>query len=410
MRACVVIGANFGDEGKGLVTNWLSDIQTTVIRFNGGAQAGHTVERNDGVRTVFSHIGAGTHKDASTWLSQDFVINPMVFRKELESFMKVKREDGMLPPYPHVSYDYRCKFTTPWDIVINQEVEQMRADDRHGSVGLGFGETIERYEQLGLEMPIDKILESKEDFANFMIKRWVPARAKDLGIESRIDFLVNEFSNDGLINRYFEDVQFFLDNTECVRNENPNKNISFISGKRSKKIVFEGAQGLLLDQHFGTFPNVTRSSTGLMNVDKITKLNHITDLSMYYVTRCYLTRHGAGPLSYELNEPPVEHFSDQTNKPNPFQGHLRFAPLDLNKLRKRIDIDLMFSKLPKQLNLVVTCMDQIGDDNKIPVLIDGQLKELYNYELMGEMMFFFPEFNIMTCSDPTGQTMRNWFE
>lgn len=406
MRASVVIGSNFGDEGKGNVTNWLSNDQTTVIRFNGGAQAGHTVEiPRNGFRTVFSHLGAGSHKDAATWLTDDFVINPIIFRKEMEEF------NNKVAWRPPVYFDYRCKFTTPWDILLNQEIENLRADDRHGSVGLGFGETIERYEQLGLEMPIDKILNCKEDFARFMIDKWVPARAKDLGIESRVDFIKNEFSKQGLIDRYFEDVEYFLKYSTGVRVENPTQSISFIHGARAKKLVFEGAQGLLLDQYAGTFPHVTRSNTGLMNINKSAKLNHVTSLDVYYVTRCYMTRHGAGPLSHEMSEAPVSKFEDKTNRPNAFQGSLRFAPLDLNKLRKRIDNDLRYSNLPKNLNLVVTCLDQIGDDDDtVPVIVDGVIKDLKSYELMGELMYFFPEFNLMTCSDAAGETMRNWFE
>jgi adenylosuccinate synthase len=403
MKASVVCGANFGDEGKGLVTNWLSDDQTTVVRFNGGAQAGHTVEHSSIGRIVFSHLGAGSCKDASTWLSDEFVLNPVIFRKEMEEY---NRKFGWKPP---VWYDYRCKFTTPWDMVINQEIEQKLADSRHGSVGLGFGETIERYEQIGLTISIDDIHKCKKDFVNFMVDKWIPNRAKDLGIESRIEYIQDTFSNTRFVDQFFDDIDYFLANAKSVKASDPSNSISIINGHRTKKIVCEGAQGLLLDQHFGTFPHVTRSNTGLMNINKVAKLNHITELDVYYVTRCYLTRHGAGPLENEMAEPPVANFSDKTNKPNPFQGSLRFAPLNLNKLRKRIDRDLNFSKIPKKLNLVVTCLDQIGDDNTVPVIIDGVLKDLKSYELMGEMMYFFPEFNLMACFDAAGTTMRDWF-
>lgn len=403
MKASVVIGANFGDEGKGLVTNWLSDDKTTVVRFNGGAQAGHTVEHPTLGRTVFSHLGAGSHKDAATWLSQDFVINPVIFRQEMEEFNK---KVAWRPP---VSYDYRCRFTTPWDMVINQEIEHKRADDRHGSVGIGFGETIERYEQLGLTLSIDKVESCKDDFVKFMVDKWVPARAKDLGIESRIDYINDTFSNKRFVDRFFDDIAYFRQYAKTSGICNPSESIYIINGSRPKKFVFEGAQGLLLDQHFGTFPFVTRSNTGLMNINSVAKLNHITELDVYYVSRCYLTRHGAGPLENELPEAPVANFSDKTNKPNPFQGSLRFAPLNLNELRARIDLDLKLSNLPKNLNLVITCLDQINDDDTIPVMVDGNIKELKSYELMGELMYFFPEFNLMACFDAAGQTMRNWF-
>src|ERR1700730_14751416 len=82
--AKVVIGANFGDEGKGLAVDALAARMTRpiVIRFNGGAQAGHTVTTPDGRRHVFSHVGAGAFLDAPTFLSRFFVVQPGVFARE----------------------------------------------------------------------------------------------------------------------------------------------------------------------------------------------------------------------------------------------------------------------------------------------------------------------------------------
>ena len=79
----VVIGSNFGDEGKGSVTDLLSIRKTLNIRFNGGAQAGHTVcYRNK--RHVFHHFGAGSFQGAKTYLSKHFIVNPLIFKKEYE--------------------------------------------------------------------------------------------------------------------------------------------------------------------------------------------------------------------------------------------------------------------------------------------------------------------------------------
>ena len=77
-QASVVIGANFGDEGKGLMTDFLSEPEGVVVRFNGGAQAGHTVTEPGGTRHVFHHYGAGAFKGASTFLSRHFVSNPLL--------------------------------------------------------------------------------------------------------------------------------------------------------------------------------------------------------------------------------------------------------------------------------------------------------------------------------------------
>ena len=83
-HATVVIGANFGDEGKGLAVDSLvaRDSDAAVIRFNGGAQAGHTVVAEDGRRHVFSHFGAGAFLGAATFLSRFFVVQPSIFAKK----------------------------------------------------------------------------------------------------------------------------------------------------------------------------------------------------------------------------------------------------------------------------------------------------------------------------------------
>jgi len=97
--------------------------------------------------------------------------------------------------------------------------------------------------------------------------------------------------------------------------------------------VFEGAQGLLLDQNNKEFfPHLTRSNTGMRNVNALAEMAGFTDLDIYYVTRTYLTRHGAGPLP---GEDASMHFEDKTNGQNEWQGALRFAPLKWDPLQLR---------------------------------------------------------------------------
>ncbi len=136
--ADVVIGANFGDEGKGLMTDYYAaKADSIVVRFNGGAQAGHTVVTPDNKRHVFSHIGSGSFAGAETFLSRYFVCNPLLFRKEWD----------VLSPkcaIPQIHVDAAAIVTTPYDMMINQIAEDLRGSGRHGSCGMGFGETIER--------------------------------------------------------------------------------------------------------------------------------------------------------------------------------------------------------------------------------------------------------------------------
>jgi adenylosuccinate synthase len=90
MRVDVVIGAAYGDEGKGHVASCLASPESIVVRFNGGCQAGHTVYSKSGVRRVFSHFGSGTMTGARTYLSKHFVCNPILFLAELKDLIPFK--------------------------------------------------------------------------------------------------------------------------------------------------------------------------------------------------------------------------------------------------------------------------------------------------------------------------------
>ena len=106
-----------------------------VIRFNGGAQAGHTVTSPEGIRHVFSHFGSGTLAGASTYLSKYFIVNPILFNREYDVLIK----KGIVP---RVYVSPECIVTTPFDMMINQVIEKRRDGDRHGSCGYGIFETI----------------------------------------------------------------------------------------------------------------------------------------------------------------------------------------------------------------------------------------------------------------------------
>ena len=131
LEVFAVIGSGYGDEGKGLVTDSLSASTTRVVRYNGGAQAGHTVCKANGIRHVFHHVGAGTFSGATTHLSKFFVVNPILANQELA-------ELAQLGYNPVITVDLYAPVTTPIDMMINQAVEQQRGNNRHGSCGIGF--------------------------------------------------------------------------------------------------------------------------------------------------------------------------------------------------------------------------------------------------------------------------------
>lgn len=351
MKAVAVIGANYGDEGKGLVTDFLaSHERSLVVRFNGGAQAGHTVVTPDGRRHVFSHFGAGTFAGAATFLTGFFIVNPVLFRKERQK----------LAVDPVVFVDPDCKVTTPWDMMLNQMRERARGDQRHGSCGVGIYETLKRhdYHRLNYRDLIhpEKVRKSID---------WIKTNGKMLAASFWGDKLHEQWDDSRVVERFLEDCQFMLDHTRCRMWDEVDK-------LQPTGIVFEGAQGLGLDQHaLNNYPYLTPSNTGLKNVELLCYVAGIPEVEVFYVTRTYLTRHGAGPLAYEMVSKPYRKVVDETNVKNEFQGKLRWAAYDLASTCDRITRDLGPSTRshPKSVKvtpaLAITCVDQLDHDKLI---------------------------------------------
>lgn len=343
--AQVVIGANYGDEGKGLVTDFLAS-QTErplVIRHNSSAQAGHTVVTPDGRRHVFHHVGSGAFCGASTFLGQSFVAHPMLLADELSAL-------DALDVTPTLYVDPRATVAVPYDVLLNQLLEHQRGDSRHGSCGIGFSEAVERNLRPRFALTVRDFSRPDWVFDRLCAIRdgWIPRRLQVLGLTIP-DRHRAHFANDDILWRWMEDMSAFRARTILVEP----------GDLPPGQPIFEGAQGLLLDQDGDDFPHVTRSKTGLGNVVKVAQEAEIERLDVTYVTRAYLTRHGAGPLRNELPAPPVG-VVDPTNEPNAFQGSLRFAWLDVDDLADRIRRDLTIRAQGLQVcaSLAVTCLDQ----------------------------------------------------
>lgn len=350
--ADVVIGANYGDEGKGLMTDYYAELRggAVVVRFNGGAQAGHTVVTPDNRRHVFSHMGSGSLAGAETFLSRFFVCNPLLFRKEAAVFAKHTQ-------LPVIHVDALAPVTTPYDMMVNQIAEDLRGRARHGSCGMGFGETIERHQHAQLALSYADL----NDRTALRLKlahirdNWLVKRLAALGFPTLPAVWRERVYSDGLLDKFMEDTDYFLSVTKPAATD-------FLR-TTSKPVIFEGAQGLMLDMARGSFPHVTRSNTGIKNVLPLAAEAGIEALNVTYATRAYLTRHGAGPLDNELQAPPYAGIRDETNVLNDWQGSLRFAWLDARMLARFIRDDLSDNKALKITpGLAVTCLDQTGDE------------------------------------------------
>jgi adenylosuccinate synthase len=350
--ATVIIGAGFGDEGKGLLTDFHAagfGKDCIVVRFNGGAQAGHTVVTPDGRRHVHSHFASGTLTGAATFLSRHFVSNPLLFRREASELEKL----GIVSPA--VFADERGLVTTPYDMLVNQWVESSRGKGKHGSCGVGFGETIERCLDERFAVHVSDLADPDRLRTTIeqIRQKWAAARLKKLNVPRLSGEQKELLFADKLRDEFIDAATEFYARIRVARPDI----------LKSSEVVFEGAQGLLLDEDYGWFPHVTRSSTGLKNAVEVAAEAGIKRLECVYATRGYATRHGAGHFPHELPIKPYAAIEDTTNVPNPHQDNLRFGWLDLDLLTSTIDADFeRYSATPGieiTRRLAVTCLDQL---------------------------------------------------
>ncbi len=242
-------------------------------------------------------------------------------------------------------------------MMINQMIERERGDGRHGSCGIGFGETLERNLNPVYALTVGDLAdEALADRLDVIRRHYAPNRLARLGFGDACLREAGLFQSDAILERYVEDVRCFLSAVTVMDAR---------AAIQGRQMLFEGAQGLLLDQERGFFPYVTRSHTGLRNVLALAGEWGLERLAVTYATRAYLTRHGAGPLPGELPEKPYPGVTDPTNIPNDYQGTLRFAWLDLDLLGRAIAADLSdvgrVADVSVNPRLAITCLDQLGD-------------------------------------------------
>lgn len=338
-----VIGANYGDEGKGLMTDYFANQakeenkSCLVVCHNGGAQRGHTVVTPDGVRHVFRHFGSGSLVGADTYLSSEYIINPITFRKEREKLL------GKVTKMPKCYVNPNCRITLPYDMLINQIIELDRGENRHGSCGMGIWETIVRNNERTFALRVGEIERTFLFLYFFLISvknNYLTKRLSVLGVKNINLDMFKSINSPALIDHYIQDIFYMLDN------------ISFASNdilKSYDTIIFESGQGLQLDQNrTENQPNTTPSNTGLQNPISILKSLDDFNISSFeacYVSRSYETRHGAGNFPTECGKMVINSIiKDFTNQPNEFQGEIRYGTLDIPRLLKRIQEDVSFGE------------------------------------------------------------------
>jgi adenylosuccinate synthase len=389
-KAFIIVGLGFGDEGKGLTTDYLCQLHpnSIVVRYNGGHQAGHTVTMASGEKHTFSNFGAGSFRGISTFWSSYCTFAPAFFIEEYQELRKS----------PKIFIDESCPVTTHYDVLYNQAIEISRGRFRHGSCGVGFGATIDRNSKDGLSLLVaDLFIPSKLKNKLRAIRNYYNRKMLE---ETNFDF--NEFDHDSEDAELECHVSYIL---ELISNgivEIVNERVLFSRPNSWDSIIFEGSQGILLDKEFGTRPFITKSNTTSKNAIELLYRNfskYDIEVKIFYVTRSYHTRHGMGPFQTCYPKLQLINAENETNQFNLYQGNFKTSCLNLDLLNYSINCDTLFSK-ELEKNLVVTCIDQLNG-HEIPfVTKNTRLTRAYhNFPSYVHCKFADIKYSFSSCSD-----------
>jgi adenylosuccinate synthase len=310
-----VVGLGFGDEGKGTIVDYLCQTEKInfVVRHNGGPQAAHNVVLPDGRAHTFAQFGSGALIGVPTLLSHYTLVEPRALEKEAAHL----EELGVIKPLSRNYISEDALLLTP----LHKELGRWRADQTgHGSTGWGIGEAM-RYAITG-GLAADSL-------------HW-PLRVKDVFDKhtfriklAHLDTWVME-QGDVDLNQMMAFRESFLDyRDELLRILNQCQIVNYETELQlldQDNLVFEGAQGVLLDEWYGFHPYTTWSTTTFQNAQQLlSEAQSTKPFTKIGVIRSYYTRHGPGPFPSESKLVEIE---EQHNKTETYTGNFRTGLFD----------------------------------------------------------------------------------
>ncbi|GAA0510683.1 adenylosuccinate synthetase [Paractinoplanes deccanensis] len=294
-----VVDLGYGDAGKGTVVDAICAATPVraVLRFNGGAQAAHNVITEDGRHHTFAQFGSGTLRGVPTHLTRFMVVDPLALAAEAAALGN---------PFELLTVDGDALLATPWHRAANRRREAERGWSRHGSCGMGVGEAMS-YALSHADAP--RVADTR---SRARLRKVLAAVEEDLGpIGAPLDDVVEAFALFG-------------------------STVSIVDGAHTGRLlregpcVFEGAQGVLLDEWRGWHPHTTWSTTTFDNVAAL-----CGSFRRLGVVRTYTTRHGAGPF---VTEDASLALPEAHNGTGEWQGTFRVGHFDAVAHRYAVEV------------------------------------------------------------------------
>ena len=378
MANVVIVGAQWGDEGKGKVVDIYTEYAQNVVRYQGGNNAGHTlVVGNE--KTVLHLIPSGIlHAGKRCIIGNGVVLDPKVFLQEIENLKK----KGYLKDDSQLVIDRNVHIIMPYHKNIDLAREKASGERKIGTTGRGIGPVYEdKIGRRGIRL-IDLV--NPPVFAR-KLKEVLPEK----------NFFLEKFLNEPALNEdeiieeyneYGQRLKTYMGNSSVLLNQ---------SIDAGQNILFEGAQGSLLDVDHGTYPFVTSSSTLAGGACTGTGVGPRHIHEVVGIAKAYVTRVGSGPFPTELNDEMGEklrqtgqEFGATTGRPR------RTGWFDAMALREAVRTNSM-------TGLAITKMDVLNDMDTIKICT------AYSYK--GELLDEFPsDLDILQDCKPVYEEVEGW--
>jgi len=288
----VVIGTQWGDEGKGKIVDWLAESAHGVVRFQGGHNAGHTLWIN-GKKTILRLIPSGImHDTLICYIGNGVVLSPEALLKEIGEL-----EEAGLNVRPRLQISPSCPLILPYHIAVDQAREARKGDGKIGTTGRGIGPAYEdkvarraiRVQDLYNPAVFEAKLAEALDYHNFVLTQYLGAEAVSIdAVRDQVQALAKE------IEPMVADVSHNL----------------YIAQKAGQNLLFEGAQGALLDIDHGTYPFVTSSNCVAGAAAAGAGVGPQSLSYVLGIAKAYTTRVGSGPFPTELTDDIGKHLAN----------------------------------------------------------------------------------------------------
>ena len=379
MSNIVIVGAQWGDEGKGKIVDIFSEYADLIVRFQGGNNAGHTIVV-DGEKTVLHLIPSGIlHPNKRCIIGNGVVVDPEVLIDEIDALKRRGRFDDnrlLISEDAHLIMPYHKK--------IDAAKESLKGNRKIGTTGRGIGPAYE-----------DKIARTGIRFADLIDESVFRDKLKFILMEKN-HLLVNLLHQSGF--EVHEVYDRYMGYAERLRGYVTNTSIYINSEiKKGKNVLFEGAQGTLLDVDHGTYPYVTSSNTVAGSACSGTGVGPTHINGVIGRSKAYTTRVGEGPFPTEQNGVMGDWFREKGHEYGATTGRPRRCGwLDAVVLRHAARVNGL-------TGLVITKLDILSTLDKIKICT--------GYTFEGKAYYEFPSNKrVMVGAEPVYEEMDGWME